>query len=191
MQLTPDVPPKSCLMRNKMDQGKLVRPRKTKTLVYPAWKILATPLGLVGRLILRFEWEGPTGSRFPPPKKKIHKNMGASLVHGVLLTICQNKNTMNLQLAHSDAEIFVLDAPPPPTLEPAPIKADYVNACPFISVARGGGAGGATAPPPPIMLFRSFVGTFGNLSVHVSRQACHLYQQSIWCTDKILKEIAV
>ena len=53
----------------------------------------------------------------------------------------------------------------------------------FISVAGGGGGGagggscrGATAP---IMLFRSFVGTFGNLSVQVSRQACHLYRQSI------------
>ena len=50
-----------------------------------------------------------------------------------------------------------------------------------ISVAteRGGGAGGAIAPPPPIMPFRTFVGTFGNLSVHLSRQACHLYRQSI------------
>ena len=50
------------------------------------------------------------------------------------------------------------------------------------SVARGGGGGGgggATAPPPPIMLFRSFVGTSGNLSVHVSRQAYHLYRQNI------------
>ena len=27
--------------------------------------------------------------------------------------------------------------------------------------------------------FRTFVGTFGNLSVHLSRQACHLYRQSI------------
>ena len=42
------------------------------------------------------------------------------------------------------------------------------------------------------MLFRSFVGTFGNLSVHVSPQAC------LFCTDKasevlttIVKEIAV
>ena len=43
---------------------------------------------------------------------------------------------------------------------------------------RGGGGRGATAPPP-IMLFRSFVDTFGNLSVHVNRQACHLYRQSI------------
>ena len=34
----------------------------------------------------------------------------------------------------------------------------------IISVARGG-AGGAAAPP--IMLFRIFVGTFGNLSVHL------------------------
>ena len=33
-----------------------------------------------------------------------------------------------------------------------------------ISVARGG-AGGAAAPP--IMLFRIFVGTFANLSVHL------------------------
>ena len=49
------------------------------------------------------------------------------------------------------------------------------------------GGGGATAPPP-IMLFRSFVGTFGNLLVHVSRQACHLYRQSIWCTDKNIAE---
>ena len=36
-----------------------------------------------------------------------------------------------------------------------------------------------------------FVGILGNLSVHVSRQSCHLYRQSICCTDKILKEIAV
>ena len=50
-----------------------------------------------------------------------------------------------------------------------------------ISVARGGGggAGGQLPPPPPIMPFRNFVGTFGNLSVHVSRQAGHLYRQSI------------
>ena len=46
-----------------------------------------------------------------------------------------------------------------------------------ISVARGGGGRGGNCPP--IMLFRSFVGTFGKLSVHVSRQACHLYRQSI------------
>ena len=43
------------------------------------------------------------------------------------------------------------------------------------SVARGGGGGGGG-----IMLFRSFVGTFGNLSAHVSRQACHEF-----CTDKV------
>ena len=55
-----------------------------------------------------------------------------------------------------------------------------------ISVARGGGG-----QLPPNNAFRSFVGTFGNLSVHVSRQACHLYRQSIWSTNKILKEIAV
>ena len=41
------------------------------------------------------------------------------------------------------------------------------------------------------MLFQSFVGTFGNLSVHVSRQASQLYRQIIWSTDKILKEIAL
>ena len=41
------------------------------------------------------------------------------------------------------------------------------------------------------MLFRSFVGTFGNLSVQVSRQAGHLYRQSIRSTNKILKEIQV
>ena len=58
------------------------------------------------------------------------------------------------------------------------------------SVARGGGGGGG-GTCPPIMLFRSFVGTFGNLSVHVNRQACHLYRQSIWSTDKILKKIAL
>ena len=32
------------------------------------------------------------------------------------------------------------------------------------------------------MLFRSFVGTLRNLSVHVSQQACHLYRHSIWST---------
>ena len=42
-------------------------------------------------------------------------------------------------------------------------------ALPAISVARGGGGGGGAIPP--IMLFQSFVGTFGNLSVHGSRQA--------------------
>ena len=62
-------------------------------------------------------------------------------------------------------------------------------ALPAISVAGGGGAGGQS--PPPIMLFQSFVGTFRNLSLHVSQQACHLYRQSIWSTNKILKEIAV
>ena len=56
-------------------------------------------------------------------------------------------------------------------------------ALPVISVAGGS--------PPPIMLFQSFVGTFRNLSLHVCRQACHLYRQSIWSTNKILKEIAV
>ena len=61
-------------------------------------------------------------------------------------------------------------------------------ALPAISVA--GGQGG-NPPPPPIMLFHSFVGTFGKFSVHVSRQACHLYRQRIWRTNKILKEIAV
>ena len=65
-------------------------------------------------------------------------------------------------------------------------------ALPAISVAGGGGGGeGRGAIPPPIMLFQSFVGTFRNLSLHVSRQACHLYRQSIWSTNKILKEIAV
>ena len=48
----------------------------------------------------------------------------------------------------------------------------------YISVTRGG-QGVNCPPPPPIMPFRSFVGTFGNFSVHVSRQACHLYRQSI------------
>ena len=57
-------------------------------------------------------------------------------------------------------------------------------ALPAISVAGGGGGGGGgqggnSPPPPPIMLFQSFVGTFRNLSLHVSRQACHLYRQSI------------
>ena len=37
-----------------------------------------------------------------------------------------------------------------------------------ISVARGGGGGGGNCLTP-IMLFRSFVGTFGNLSVHVCK----------------------
>ena len=46
------------------------------------------------------------------------------------------------------------------------------------SVARGGG-GGQGGNCPTIMLFRSFVGTSGNLSVHVSRQAYHLYRQNI------------
>ena len=53
----------------------------------------------------------------------------------------------------------------------------------YTSVARGGGGGGRRGE----MLFRSFVGTFGNLSVHVSRQSCHLYRQSISSTDKIMK----
>ena len=59
---------------------------------------------------------------------------------------------------------------------------DEVVQC--ISVARGGG--GAIAPPPPNNAFSEFcryiwkfVGTLGNLSVHVSRQACHLYRQTI------------
>ena len=56
-------------------------------------------------------------------------------------------------------------------------------ALPAISVA---GEGGGAIPPPPIMLFQSFVGTFRNLSLHVSRQACHLYRQSIWSTMYIL-----
>ena len=45
----------------------------------------------------------------------------------------------------------------------------HVSACRVssISVARGGGGGGRGAiAPTPIMLFRTFVGTFGNLSVH-------------------------
>ena len=49
-------------------------------------------------------------------------------------------------------------------------------ALPAISVAGGGGGGQGAIPPPPIMLFQSFVGTFRNLSLHVSRQACHLYR---------------
>ena len=39
-----------------------------------------------------------------------------------------------------------------------------------ISVAKGGGGAqgdNRPPPPPPIMLFQSFVGTFGSLSVHV------------------------
>ena len=62
----------------------------------------------------------------------------------------------------------------------------------IISVARGGG-GGAGGQLPPIILFRSFVGTFWNLSVHVltCTDKFQMYRQSIWCTDKILKEIAV
>ena len=52
------------------------------------------------------------------------------------------------------------------------------------SVARGLGGGGI--PPPPIMLFRRFVGTFGNRSVQKKKtnKLCHFYRQS-------LKEIAV
>ena len=45
-----------------------------------------------------------------------------------------------------------------------------------ISVARGGGGQGgqgAAAPPPPNNAHLEI------LSVHVSRQACHLYRQSI------------
>ena len=65
-------------------------------------------------------------------------------------------------------------------------------ALPAISVAgEGGGQGGNSPPPPPIMLFQSYVGIFRNLSLHVSRQACHLYRQSIWGTNKISKEIAI
>ena len=41
--------------------------------------------------------------------------------------------------------------------------------------------------PLPEMRFRSFVSTFGNLSVHVSRQACNLYRQSIGSTNKYWK----
>ena len=46
----------------------------------------------------------------------------------------------------------------------------------YRSQSWGGGGGGNC---PPIMLFWSFVGTLGDLSVHVSRQASHLYRQSI------------
>ena len=53
-----------------------------------------------------------------------------------------------------------------------------------ISVARGGGG----QLPPNNADFCRYI--WKNLSVHLSRQACHLYRQSIWCTDKILKEIA-
>ena len=65
------------------------------------------------------------------------------------------------------------------TVQPHPIP-QHVAYCPVttniqqhhyhyhttISVARGGGGAGG-GPPPPIMPFRSFVGTFGNLSVHL------------------------
>ena len=40
----------------------------------------------------------------------------------------------------------------------------------------GGGGAGGNCPPKS---FLSFIVTFGNLSVHVSREACHLYRQSI------------
>ena len=53
------------------------------------------------------------------------------------------------------------------------------------SVARGGE--GARGELPPIMLFRSFVGTCGNLLVHVSRQASRLYRQCIWSTNKMVE----
>ena len=59
---------------------------------------------------------------------------------------------------------------------------------PCISVARGGGGGEGRGPNNAFSEFCryiwKFVGTFGDLSVHVSRQACHLYRQSIWSTNK-------
>ena len=57
------------------------------------------------------------------------------------------------------------------------------------SSGEGGGGGGA-GPAAGVNPFQIFVGTFGNMSVHVSRQVCHLYRQSISSTNKILKEIA-
>ena len=61
----------------------------------------------------------------------------------------------------------------------------YIHVYTCTSVARGGQGA-------PIMLSRSFVSTFFfNLSVHVSREVCHLYRQSFWSTNRILKEIAV
>ena len=50
-------------------------------------------------------------------------------------------------------------------------------ALPAISVTRGGGGG--------LLKFQSFVGTLGNLSVHVSRQACHLYRQPSPAAQKL------
>ena len=63
------------------------------------------------------------------------------------------------------------------------VKCGRAGGVTSISVARGG-AGGAAAPPNNAFsdfcrYIWKFVGTFGNLSVHVSRQACHLYRQSI------------
>ena len=63
-----------------------------------------------------------------------------------------------------------------------------------ISVARGGGGGcrGAIAPPPNKSFSEfcryiwKFVGTCKPTSIVII-----LYRQSIWSTDKILKEIAV
>ena len=56
---------------------------------------------------------------------------------------------------------------------------------------KGEGEGRGVIAPPPLILFRSFFCTRRNLSEHVNRQACHLYRQIIWSTNKILTEIAV
>ena len=63
----------------------------------------------------------------------------------------------------------------------------------IVASSSGGGGGGAIPPPPPIMLFRSFVGTFGNLSVHDCKPTSMSFVPTKFLkyTNKILKEIAV
>ena len=47
------------------------------------------------------------------------------------------------------------------------------------NTSQKGQGGGGAGQLPLIMLFRSFVSTFGNLSVRVCRQASHVYRQTI------------
>ena len=59
----------------------------------------------------------------------------------------------------------------------------YGGACVCTSLAGGGGGGGGVGDReqlPPNNAFSEFCRyTFGNFSVHVRRQACHLYRQNI------------
>ena len=151
----------------------------------------------------RSRGDGGGGGRVPPriflggssPPPSIFESLKNIYSYICILNTMKGNTKRLIQRKNTTKHTKSLNFPRALRADSRPNHISASLALPAISVAGGGGGEGRGAippPPPPIMLFQSIVGTFRNLSLQfVSRQTCHLYRQSIWSTNKILKEIAV